>query len=108
MSPIYQYRCPDGHHIWDEYHSVDERYNSRCPKCGKKGIIIIQPVPTVVMFDRIRRKDKEERGHKGEEEIAERQEKERAKISKRKQTRSFQEKGRKLYFTPKPIKKKGE
>lgn len=105
--PVYQYRCPNGHELWEERHKVDERYKSRCPKCGKEGIIVIQPVPTVVMFERIRRQDTAKSGAKGTEEILKRQEKEQAKIPKRKQTRSFQEKGRKLFITPKRIKKRG-
>ena len=40
--PLYKYKCECGNEL-EEIHSVDDRYNQKCPECEKDMQIVIQP-----------------------------------------------------------------
>ena len=44
--PIYKYQCNRCREELEEFHKVADRYNQKCPACGEKMNIVIQPVPT--------------------------------------------------------------
>ena len=41
--PMYQYRCDKCGKELEEFHKVDDRYEQKCPACGEKMQIVIQP-----------------------------------------------------------------
>jgi putative FmdB family regulatory protein len=43
--PMYQYRCDKCGKELEEFHKVDDRYEQKCPACGEKMQIVIQPSP---------------------------------------------------------------
>ena len=43
--PIYKYQCNRCREELEEFHKVDDRYNQKCPECGEKMNIMIQPSP---------------------------------------------------------------
>ncbi|RLF28924.1 MAG: hypothetical protein DRN14_03300 [Thermoplasmata archaeon] len=34
--PLYAYKCEECENEWEEFKKVDERLNTKCPKCGGK------------------------------------------------------------------------
>ena len=40
--PLYEYKCEECNHLFEEYHSMDDRnipLNELCPKCGNKDSV---------------------------------------------------------------------
>lgn len=40
MSPLYEYYCECGYRF-EEFHSIDDRYNSSCPVCEKPANLMV-------------------------------------------------------------------
>jgi len=41
--PTYKYKCDKCGKELEEFHKVDDRHNQKCPECGEKMQIMIQP-----------------------------------------------------------------
>jgi len=44
--PLYDYKCNNCGHRFEDFNSIDNRYNATCPKCG--GFVSI--IPSVYSF----------------------------------------------------------
>ncbi|MCS7263808.1 MAG: hypothetical protein NZ805_03125 [Armatimonadetes bacterium] len=45
--PVYDYRCDACGYTFEVFHSVDERPDVKCDKCGQQARKLFRPVPII-------------------------------------------------------------